>query len=118
MVAKNNLAAVYAEHGGNIDLALKLAQEASEQQPDNPDISDTLAWVLVKKQNYGTAIKLLSDCVQKDPKRVEFNYHLGVAYYRAGRKLEAQQALQTVVKLQPQSSHAVQAKQLLSELGK
>ena len=48
VVAKNNLAAVYAEHGGNIDLALKLAQEASEQQPDDPDISDTLAWVLVK----------------------------------------------------------------------
>jgi len=116
VVAKNNLAWVYAEHGGNIDLALKLAQEASEQEPDSPDVSDTLAWVLVKKQNYGTAIQLLKDCVQKEPKNASFNYHLGVAYYRAGRKPEAEQALRAALKLEPGSNNAGQAKELLATL--
>jgi tetratricopeptide (TPR) repeat protein len=116
VVAKNNLAWVYAEHGGSIDLALKLAQEASEQEPDSPDVSDTLAWVLVKKQNYGTAIKLLQDCVQKEPKNAGFNYHLGVAYYHAGRKPEAEQALRAALKLEPGSNNADQAKELLATL--
>ena len=36
VVAKNNLAWVYAEHGGNIDVALKLAEEAKEKAPEDP----------------------------------------------------------------------------------
>ncbi len=118
VVAKNNLAWVYAEHGGNIDLALKLAQEASKENPDSADVSDTLAWILVKKQNYGTAIQLLRDCVQKEPNSAEFNYHLGKAYLGAGREPEAKQALQAALKLEPDSSNARQAKELLATLNK
>jgi tetratricopeptide (TPR) repeat protein len=117
-VAKNNLAWVYAEHGGNIDLALKLAQDAKEIHPDDPNISDTLAWIMVKKENYATAIQLLRDCVQKDPKNASFNYHLGVAYYRAGRKPEAEQALEAALRLQPNFSDAGSAKQILEALRK
>jgi tetratricopeptide (TPR) repeat protein len=40
--AANNLAWNYAEHGGNIDRALSLAQTAREQLPHDPSIADTL----------------------------------------------------------------------------
>jgi tetratricopeptide (TPR) repeat protein len=115
-IAKNNLAAVYAEHGGNIDLALRLAQEAKEYLPDNTEVSDTLAWILVKKQSYGTAIQLLRECVQKDPVNASFRYHLGVAYYRAGQKSEAEQSLRAALKVQPTFSNAQDAIEILHSL--
>jgi tetratricopeptide (TPR) repeat protein len=48
-VLKNNLAWVLAEHGGNIDVALKLVQEATEKLYDNPQVTDTIGWVYYKK---------------------------------------------------------------------
>jgi tetratricopeptide (TPR) repeat protein len=47
--AANNLAWNYAEYGGNIDVALALAQTAKEQLPSNPSISDTLGCIYYKK---------------------------------------------------------------------
>jgi len=118
VTAKNNLAWVYAEHGGNLDMALKLAQEAKAAQPNDPNISDTLAWILVKKQIYGTAIQLLRDSVQKDPKNASFSYHLGVAYYGAGQKAEAERSLQSALKLQPDFANAADAKHILEAINK
>lgn len=118
LVAENNLAWVASEHGGNIDLALKLASDASRARPDDPNISDTLAWILVKKKDYDGAIRLLRNSVQKDPKNASYNYHLGVAYYRNGEKREAEQALQVALKLEPNFGNAADAKQILEALNK
>lgn len=118
-VIKNNLASVLADHGGDLDYALKLAQEAKEKKPDSLDVSDTLAWILVKKkQNYGTAIQLLRECVQKEPKNASFSYHLGVAYFDAGRKPEAAQLLHAALKLQPDPADADEAKRHLESMNK
>lgn len=116
LVAKNNLAWIYAEHGGNIDVGLKLAQEAKEAEPDSMDISDTLAWILIKKQSYVTAIQLLQDCVLRDPNDPTFNYHLGVAYYRSGRRTQAEQYLTRALRLRPHFQYAEDANQILRVL--
>jgi len=47
--AANNLAWLMAEHGGNLDEALSLAESARTHQEDNPHIADTLAWIYYKK---------------------------------------------------------------------
>ena len=121
-LAKNNLASVLAEHydqhATDLDYALKLAQDAKEAQPDSIEVSDTLAWVLVKKKNYSSAIPLLKDCVHKDPKKASYLYHLGDAYKNAGRKPEAEQALQASLKLQPEPDDADAAKKDLENLNK
>lgn len=116
VVAKNNLAWNYAEHGGNIDVALRLAQEARQASPDNSGVADTLGWIYVKKDTLGNAIQLLQECVDKNPRNPTFNYHLGVAYYRAGRKSQAKQFLETAVKLEPNVTEAGDARKLLSSL--
>src|ERR1051325_8820900 len=36
----NNLAYLYMEHGGDINLALSLAQQARQKLPDSPIVSD------------------------------------------------------------------------------
>ena len=48
-VAANNLAWIYAETGGNLDLALQLAQIAKTELPETPEVDDTLGWVYYKK---------------------------------------------------------------------
>jgi len=116
IIAKNNLAWSYAEHGGNIDMALKLAQEAKEAVPDDPSISDTLGWIYVKKQIFGNAIELLKQSVDKKPGNPEYRYHLAVAYFRAGRTTEAKESLQTALKLQPNLAQTTETKQMMSQL--
>ena len=84
----------------------------------DPNVSDTLAWILVKKKDYDGAIRLLRNSVQRDPQNASYNYHIGVAYYRNGQKHEAEQALQTALKLDPNSGSAHDAKQILEALNK
>jgi tetratricopeptide (TPR) repeat protein len=115
-IAGNNLAWLYAEQRGNIDEALKLAQNAKEKQPDNPSISDTLGWVLVKKHSYESAIQMLRPLVDKDPKNPVYQYHLGVAYSGAGIKAEARKSLETALKLQPDFAGSEDAKKVLAQL--
>ena len=59
IVAANNLAWLYAENGGNLDVALSLAQTASQQAPDDPKVNDTLGWIFYKKSLAGQAVAAL-----------------------------------------------------------
>jgi tetratricopeptide (TPR) repeat protein len=115
-VVKNNLAWIYAENGGNIDVALHLAQEAKEQRPDDVSISDTLGWIYVKKQSYEPAIRLLRTCVAKNPADPAYQYHLGMAYYYSGDKASAKDALQASLKLKPDAPQASEEKRILETL--
>jgi len=115
VVAKNNLAWVYAEHGGNIDEALKLAEEAKEKAPDDPMITDTLGWIYVKKGSYGAAVENLRNSVSKNPHDPNSLYHLGTAYYKLGKTADAKRELEAALKM-PNFSQAADAKKMLAEL--
>jgi len=116
VLAQNNLAWDYAEHGGDIDVALRLAQDAKQAQPDNPAISDTLGWIYLKKQILGNAIELLKQSVNKNPKNPEYNYHLGMAYFQAGRTQDARNSLDATLRLQPNFPQAQEVRKMLASL--
>lgn len=59
-IAANNLAWIYAERGKNLERALQLAASASDQDPENPAMLDTLGVVLLKKRDYSAAVAVLS----------------------------------------------------------
>ena len=66
----NNLAWLYASSPqGNVDTALKLAQEARERDPESPEIADTLAWIMIKKGSYTSAAALLQECLKQRPEQ-------------------------------------------------
>ena len=92
-IAKNNLAYILPEHGGNIDRALVLAQSAKEKFPDNPTLTDTLGWIYYKKNITTTAIELFNDAIKADPKNPTLHYHVALAYKKAGDTDSARQSL-------------------------
>ena len=48
-LAANNLARLYAEGRGSLNVAVTLAQSAVRQQPDQPKFNDTLGWVYSRR---------------------------------------------------------------------
>jgi tetratricopeptide (TPR) repeat protein len=116
-VASNNLAWIYAEHGGNLDTALQLARTAKEQLPDIPQVNDTLGWIYVKKGLYSLAVPLLKAAADKDPKRAGFQYHLGMAYFGSNEKANAKAALERALKMDPNLEGSAEARKVLAEIG-
>jgi Flp pilus assembly protein TadD len=114
-LAKNNLAWLLVEHGGNIDLALKLAQQAKEKLYDNPQVTDTIGWVYYKKGVYKTARDYLKQSAEKDQKNATFQYQLGMAERQLGNQDEARRDLLNAVTLDPQSPEAALARAVLAQ---
>lgn len=86
-MAKNNLAYLIAETGGDLDRALELAQQAKEQLPDDGNASDTLGWVMLKRGVPSAAIGYLEEARGRFPQdAVEVQgivrNHLAEAYER------------------------------------
>lgn len=116
MVA-NNLAWLYlGAPQGNIDVALKLAQQAHEKVPNSMEYSHTLAVILTKKNSFLQAISLLQECLRQQPNRGEFLYAMGMAQLGKGDKVAAQQYLERSLKGGKNFEGADQAAKQLAEL--
>ncbi len=50
------LASVMLQSGGNLDVALSLAQTARRGMPDSPNVADTLGWIYYQKGAYRSAV--------------------------------------------------------------
>ena len=115
-IAANNLAYLQAENGGNLDVALQLAQTAKSQLPDDPEVNDTLGWVYYKKDLATLAISALELSVAKEPRNQLYQYHLGLAYAKAGDSTKARQFLEEAIKLNPEAAESAEAKKALAAL--
>ena len=120
-IASNNLAKLMVQTGGNLDVAMSLAQTARKGQPDAPAVADTLAWIYYQKAAYQSAIGLLQEALKlqeknKAPDSPDIHYHLGMAYAKSGQPALARQQFERVLKLNPNSSNAADAKNQLAQL--
>jgi tetratricopeptide (TPR) repeat protein len=101
-VAANNLAWLYAEHVSQLDRALELAGDAAKLSPNNPTVLDTLGFVLLKRREYSSAVKVLETAARLNnlvpsPDRDLSNQirkHLSDAYFSAGQTEAAAQIAQ------------------------
>lgn len=105
-VAANNLAWLMAETGGNLDVALQLAQTAVQQMPNVPQVNDTLGWVYYKKDLPQMAVTAFEQSVEQDPNNAGYRYHLGLAHQKAGNFGQAKAAFQAAVKADPKHEEA------------
>jgi tetratricopeptide (TPR) repeat protein len=116
IVAANNLAWLYAERGGNLDVALGLAQTAAQRAPDRPEINDTLGWIYYKKHLTGQAIAALERSIAKDTTNPLYHYHLGLAYAMRGDLIKAKRSLEKALTLNPDFVGAADARKVLASI--
>jgi len=115
-VASNNLAWLYAQNGGNLDVALQLAQVAKRQLPNTPEVNDTLGFIYYKKDLASLAVPLLQASVEKDSSNPEYHYHLGLAYGKNGDKSKAAESLRRALSLKSDFAGAQDARTTLASL--
>lgn len=116
-VAANNLAWIYVASNRSLDDALRLAQVAAEQLPDEPNVNDTLGWAYVKKDMAARAVPHLETATKHSPNDASMRYHLGTAYYKAGDWAKARTELQKALQLNPSLDGADDAKKTLAVVG-
>jgi putative PEP-CTERM system TPR-repeat lipoprotein len=109
LVAMNNLAYRLASVN-RTDEAMKFAQMAVEQTPQNLAFEDTLGWVLYQRGEYRAAIThLVRSTQERVPVRL---YHLSMAYAKSGDKPRAREVLMAANRLNVQLPERAMAAEL------
>jgi len=80
------------EHGEDVAGAGAMIAKASALAPDDPSITDSLGWSWYLRGRLDRAIPLLERAAQAAPAESDINEHLGDAYWKADRKLDARYA--------------------------
>jgi tetratricopeptide (TPR) repeat protein len=114
----NNLAYLMAESGSDMDVALNYAQKAKSIDPNKPEISDTLGWILLKKSLYDQAIPVFQDLVSRYPQVSTYHYHLAMAYQQKSDVAKAAEELREALKHSPDQNEQKQIQDMLSRMGK
>lgn len=112
----NNLAFLLAETGGDLVNAQSYAQMAREFLPESTEVTDTLAWVYLKKGTAREAMPLLREIVGKVPANPTYRYHLAMALAAVGNKTEAVSELRAALKNRPLKQDEEKIRKLLAEL--
>ncbi len=105
-MAANNLAYSLLEHGGDVNLALSLAQIARRGMPKAGATADTLAWASYHVGAFDTARKLMQEAVKEQPENATYQFHLGMTCLKAGDVAGGKAALQKSLSLAPNGPHA------------
>jgi Flp pilus assembly protein TadD len=96
----NYLGFGWANRGVNLKQALELLQRAAILQPRSGEIIDSLGWARYRLGDYRGAVRDLERASSLAPYDPEVNEHLGDAYWRTDRKLEANYQWRRVLTLE------------------
>jgi Flp pilus assembly protein TadD len=80
------------ERGEDVPVAAAMIAKANALAPQDASITDSLGWSWYLRGDTAKAIPLLEQAAQGAPVESDINEHLGDAYWKAGRKLEARYA--------------------------
>ncbi|MFI4974204.1 MAG: tetratricopeptide repeat protein [Caulobacterales bacterium] len=91
----------WVDRGEHLQDALSMLQKAAAARPEAGDIQDSLGWAYFKLGQYDLAVRTLESAATLDAADPDVNNHLGDAYWRAGRKTEAEFQWRRVLSLEP-----------------
>ena len=117
-IVANHLASLYLDHGGDINVAVSLAQVAKQKMPESPATTDTLGWAYYKLGSTKAALAQLTESAKKAPRIPEYQYHLGMAYLADNRADLARQSLQAALSIDPRFPDASNARAALDKASK
>jgi tetratricopeptide (TPR) repeat protein len=110
------LAHLYLERGGDVNLAVSLAQMVKQKMPNSPVASDTLGWAYYKLGSYNSAIVHLREAAQKEPGNALYHYHLGMAHLGAKEFGQAKAALRKALQTDPRFPYAADVRAALGRI--
>lgn len=99
-IAVNNLVSLLIDHSSekaDLERAVELSRRF--ERSNQPYFLDTYGWALLQNGDMKDAVEIIEQVVSKAPDVAIFNYHLGVAYYKAKNNIEAIRFLKKSLKL-------------------
>ncbi len=124
-VALNNMAFILAESPQTLDTAQTMAQRAVsrlvERDPRQTrirdTISETLAYIYMKKNLHDSAIEIYEQIVPRNPGNATWRYRYAVALFQKGDMPKVRSELQKAKAANPPKKLADQIQQLLTQAG-
>ena len=110
----NNLAWALARK--NDGTAFDYAKRASALAPDDPDVVDTLAGILIQRGDTAEGMRMLQKVSVLAPQRADLKLSLARAQLAGGQRDTARQTLRDVVRMSPDSAEGKQSRQLLTTI--
>lgn len=113
LVALNNLAwLVDAENNPD---ALRFASSAARLAPANPQVADTLGWMLFRYGDREQALKVLQDAHSAAPGDPDIRFHLASVLLSFERPDDARPLLRELLRDTPEHAYADPARKLLGQ---
>jgi len=109
----NYLGYSWADRGVHLAAAERMIETANRELPDNAAVTDSLGWVRLRQGNIAQAVDLLQRAAELAPLDATINFHLGDAYWAAGRKIEARYQWQRALTLHPSPAEAARLQKRL-----
>ena len=113
----SNAAYLIAETGGSLDEAMKFATRATQLDSRQPNYTDTLGWVYLKRNLNDSAIQVFRVLTQKYPNDPTFHYHFGLALLQQGDRATARTELKTALTRKPSQEVKRNIESVLAKAG-
>ncbi len=113
----NYLGYSMVERHQDLHEARSLIQRALDGRPDDGSIRDSLGWAMLRQNDVPGAIRTLEQAAEQIPEDPTVNYHLGSAYWAAGRKIEAEDQWRWALVLHPEPDDAAKIHDALRQAG-
>jgi tetratricopeptide (TPR) repeat protein len=112
----NDAANIYADNREMVEKALEFAKRAVDAAPLNGNIHDTLGWVYFLKGEYLMGLTSFLEARRLNPYLRIIPYHLGLAQFKLGRFVEAEQSLKLALSMKGPFREVNKAGELLREI--
>jgi putative PEP-CTERM system TPR-repeat lipoprotein len=112
--ALNDLALLYQKEKD--PRALATAEQAYQLKPDNPEIMDTLGWILVEQNNTVRGTELLQKATATAPTSTVIRYHWAAALAKSGDKAQARRELADLLAKNKAFPERLEVQELLRQL--
>lgn len=105
----NFLGYTWIDRNEHLPEALGMVQKAVAARPQSGAMLDSLGWAYYRLGDYKTAVDKLEAAVEMEPGDPDVNGHLGDAYWKVGRKTEAEFQWRRVLSLDPDDKQKAEA---------
>ena len=110
----NYLGYSWIDRGEHLAEALAMVQKAVGENPRSGAMVDSLGWAYYRLGDYKKAVETLENAIELEAGDPDINNHLGDAYWRVGRRDEAQFQWRRVLTLDPDVKMKAEVEQKLA----